>query len=235
MRLQVGRLVLAAATLALPTQAAIVYSISAPTSVSLGDSNDVLDFYVTNTGSSAVSIAAFALQIATTDTDISFTGADTNSPSYIFAGNSLDDDYSLGLAIPYGTSNPQILGASDDTTDASNISLAPGTSLSLGEAFFDVASNAAPGPFTVSFSCLVYYTGPNPVSQPLADCNNLAYADPSSSYGASGLDVDAYTNADIAIVPNAPTVPEPASALLALAGVLAFGAKKLAHKGQTRP
>jgi hypothetical protein len=217
---------LVAGALAVPGRADLVYSLSGPTTVNAGDSNDVIDVLLTNTGLSDVGITGFSYQFTSSDTDITFTSADTGSPSYIYAGNSFDDVNGLTLNIPPAVPMPQTLFASDFANDATNVAVGAGHTVSLGEVFFDVAANATPGPFTVNFSCLVYFdpatsAPPNGiVSQPLADCNSLAFFDANSN--VEPLNVDTLSSANIAVA-AATATPEPSFLLLLLAGILAIG------------
>jgi hypothetical protein len=74
-----------------PAKADVVISIQSPLNANAGDTGDSFDVTLTNTGPSAVSIAAFTFEISAANTDMTFTDANTGTglAPYIFAGNSL--------------------------------------------------------------------------------------------------------------------------------------------------
>ena len=67
---------------------------------------------LTNTGASSVALGAFSYEITTSDTDISFTGADTSTTApYVFAGDSFVDINGFPLyvnSLPSQTLKPPI-------------------------------------------------------------------------------------------------------------------------------
>ena len=153
---------------------------------------NVFDVLLTNTGVSSITVGGFSFEVSVTDPDITLTGADfaTLLAPYIFAGQSLDIDFS----IPLNGSHGATLDAGD-VSDGTGAVIAAGKTLALGEVFFDVAKNAALGQFAVTF------TG-----------------------GSNGNSVFDVAGAPIAIDDKTPgainiAVPEPSSALLALAAL----------------
>jgi len=210
----------------------ILYSISGPSVVTPGETDGAFDVLITNTtGSASVDIAAFTFQATVSDTDISLNSADTSPTAdpYIFAGDSFDDINGFTLDVPNANIPPQTLTGIDLTNDDANIVLTGGETLSLGEVLFSVAPGAAPGPFTVSFSCLVYYdpassAPPNGlIAQPAADCNNL------SDGSGNPVNVDGMNEAESAVEPAA--APEASTFLLAGAGLLALAGAKRVGRG----
>jgi hypothetical protein len=200
------RVLIAAAALIPSASAGVVYSIvpigPAPAA---GSNGDVLEVLLSNTGVSAISVAAFNFGVTTTDTDVTFVSADTATTSqpYIFFGNSFDVQNSLPLNT---TSGPSLLG-SDLTADfITNVSLAGGQSLALGRVLYNVALNAALGPFIVDFT-----TG--------AFDNKLSQAD------LTDVPINTLQGATITI---GAAVPEPATLLLIPAGLLALAWRKRA-------
>ncbi len=148
-----GLVVLAAlGILSLPARADLLFSLESPITAMAGDVGDSFDVLLTNTGSSAVTVADFSFGITTTDTDITFTGATTSTVTepYIFAGDSFDDDNGF----PFYTVPPPI-GQTLEATDASNSGLGDaigaGDTVAVGNIIFDVANGAAPGPAVVTF------------------------------------------------------------------------------------
>jgi hypothetical protein len=160
--------------------------------VAQGDVNDSFEVLLTNNTASPLNVDAFAFEVSVNDTDISFTGADfsTTPDAYIFpSANSFDQVNSFTL---YTNTLPgQVLDGSDLTNDSTDVVIDAGDSLALGEVYFDVAANATPGPFTISFTGGTAY-------------NNLAdYAgdsiDPNTDATATGM------IAATAITPEPPT------------------------------
>jgi hypothetical protein len=110
-----------------------------------GSTGNGLDVVLETT--STLSIDAFAVEITTTDPDITFTGATTGTAAtYIFSGNSL-----FGPNI--GTTTPP-----SQTFDASDLAKSTPTPTSgtvgLAHFTFDVAKDATDGPFTISLTPL---------------------------------------------------------------------------------
>ncbi|HTB15034.1 MAG TPA: PEP-CTERM sorting domain-containing protein [Bryobacteraceae bacterium] len=167
-----------------------------------GAVGDAFDVVLTNNGASSITVGTFAFEVSVTDPDITFVGADfsTSAAPYIFAGQSVDETFSLPLL----TSNTgQTLDASDSFFPfGSGATLTPGESLALGEVLFDVSPTAAPGSFAVSF------TG----TPSVADANNLS--DPTGA----PIGVDTFTPGSIDVVSS----PEPSSIFLVLTGAAAL-------------
>jgi hypothetical protein len=190
-------------------RADIVFSIE-PSAVSanLGDTADSFDVVLSNTGSSAISVSAFAFEVAVNAgvagyTDITLTGADFNTGAtpYIFPlTNSFDSQNSFTLNIDSG----QYLDASDGTNDATGVTVGAGDSVALGDVLFSVSPTAAPGPIPVTFSAFV--------DGVLADENNMAGPCSPCSGGYQTINVDDFEGGTIDIQ-SPTTVPEPSAAL----------------------
>ncbi len=184
--------------------AAIIYSIS-PVTVSAqpGDSGDLFDVLLTNSGPAPVSVAGFSFEVTAADPDITLTGADYSpvAAPYIFAGNSYFQENGIPLNfVNADGGSPQILDAGDVAADSIGTTLAAGESVGLGQVLFDVDNSAQPGPFAVSFSGEV---------SGIADANNL------STPEGDTISVDSFSGGTIS-VSGVPSVPEPASLMLAL-------------------
>jgi hypothetical protein len=115
------------------------------TSAAPGSTGNGLDVVLETT--SSLNIDAFAVEVTTTDPEITFTGATTGTAAtYIFSGNSL-----FGPNI--GTTTPP-----SQTFDASDLAVTTPTDISgtvgLAHFTFDVANDATGGPFTVSLTAL---------------------------------------------------------------------------------
>jgi len=160
-----------------------------------GSTGNGLDVLLETT--STLNIGGFAVEVTTTDPDITFTGATTGTAAtYIFSGNSL-----FGPDI--GTTTPPT-----QTFDASDLATATPTDISgtvgLAHFTFDVANDATPGPFTISLTTL---------GNSLSDPNGNTIA-------ITGLDNGTIT------IEQPSSVPEPAalglSALALAAGLLIF-------------
>jgi hypothetical protein len=184
--------------------AAINYSISPVTlSAQPGDIGDSFDVLVTNSGPAAVTVAGFVFEVAVADTDISLTGANysTVGAPYIFAGNSLFQDFGLPLNFTNTSGgSPQILDAGDVADYGESTTIAPGASTDLGQVTFDVSSSAQTGQFAVTFSGEV---------SGLADANNLSTPD------ATTINVDSFSGGTISVS----SVPEPSSLMMMLCAV----------------
>jgi hypothetical protein len=171
-----------------------------------GDTGDSFDVVLTNSGPSSISVAAFSFEVSVTDPDITLTSADFSTAlPYIFAGDSFD----ATNGFPLNTTSGQTLDASDLTNDGAGITVAAGQSFGLGHVLFDVAPNANPGAFPLTF------TGG-------AGANNLS--DPNGN----NIPIDAFTSAVIVITSPVAAVPEPSYFLPLLAGlaVLAYMRKR---------
>jgi hypothetical protein len=190
-------LILAAAILAPAASASVVFSVAPiTTQVHPGDVNDTFQVLLMNNSGADISVAGFSFGVTTTNTNITFESADTSTTDqYIFAGDSFD----VINTVPLSLSSPgQSLVGSDLTNDGAGITVANGQTVGLGRVFFNVSAAAALGPFSINFSNTgdnsVYGTGINPI----------AY-----SYSSGGQTVTI-----------TPSTPEPATLLLAPAGLL---------------
>jgi hypothetical protein len=133
--------------LASPAPAAVILSIAPPTvDANRGDTGDTFDVLLSNTGASALSIAAFQFEVSIADPNVVFTLVDDSpaAASYIFAGNSLFGP-DINLNGP-----GQTIDASDNTADGSNASVGAGQTVGLGRVIFNVSPTAAFGSFAVS-------------------------------------------------------------------------------------
>ena len=128
-----------------------ILSIQAVTpSVRGGQVGGSFDVLLTNDGASGITVAAFSFEISTTDPSILFTDANTSTASaaYIFGGG--DSFFSPDLTPGFAPSN--VLNALDLSFSGSGTVVDPGSTVGLGHVLFDVAGNAAPGPFTITFA-----------------------------------------------------------------------------------
>jgi len=170
-----------------------------------GDVDDSFEVLLTNNSSALLDVDAFSFQVSVSDPDISFIGADfsTTPDAYIFPSvNSFDQVVSAPL---YSNTLPaQVLDGSDLTFDGTDVAIGAGGSAALGEVYFDVAADAAPGPFTISF------TGGTAFNN-LADEAGDSF-DPSTSATAKGT------------ITGTAVIPEPSSFLLLATGLLALTA-----------
>jgi hypothetical protein len=147
----VWTLVLAAAGLfaMTPARAGIILQVQNAGAVPNSTGN-TFEIDLTNTGPSAQNIAVFTFELSVTNTNIVFDAVDTDMNTvqpYIFAGNSLDANFSLPFA---SLNNAQTLAAADFTNSGGDVSVGAGATVGLGRVFFNVLNGAAPGPFTVS-------------------------------------------------------------------------------------
>jgi PEP-CTERM motif len=190
-------------------RASTTYSIQPPTvAASPGDVGDAFDVVLTNNGPSSILVQSFAFEVSVTDADVTLTGADfsTGAFTYIFAGNSFDQNNFL----PLNTTSGQTLDGSDGTSDGAGITLTSGQSLALGRVLFDISPTAATGPFTVSF------TG----TPAVGDSNNLTGPGPSFT----PINVDSFSSGTITITSS--SVPEPSSLWLVLGGMVAVAVRR---------
>lgn len=192
-------LILAAAMLAPAASASVIFSIAPfSTQVHPGDINDSFQVLLANASGADISVAGFSFGVTTTDTNVTFESADTSTTDqYIFAGDSFD----VINFIPLSVSSPgQSLVALDLTNDGAGITIANGQTVGLGRVYFDV-SPAAPVlvPFTINFS-----TNPGDNSLSGTGLNAISF-----SFASGGQTVTV-----------TPSTPEPATLLLAPAGLL---------------
>ena len=192
-------------------RADFIFSLQTPITANPNTTGNVFDVLLTNTGTSAT-IAAFSFGINTTDTDITFTGADTTTSvaTYIFAGDSFDDINSF----PLNTVPPpagQTLDASDLSNSGLGTVVGTGVTVAVGRIFFDVANGAAFGPATVSFDT----TNPGVTSLSDTDFNSVPF---STLPGA------------ITITSSTTPVPEPASVGLLVCALTGFAIVKLRRR-----
>lgn len=191
-------LILAAVILAPAASASVVFSIAPiSTQVHPGDVNDAFQVLLMNNSGADISVAGFSFGVTTTSTDITFESADTSTTDqYIFAGDSLD----VINLIPLSFSSPgQYLVGSDLTNDGAGITVPNGNTVGLGRVLFDVSPTAALAPFTINFS-----NNPGDNSLSGSGLNAIAF-----SYSSGGQTVTI-----------TPSTPEPATLLLAPAGLL---------------
>lgn len=194
-----GALVLSA----VPARASLVFSVQFVTATP-GSTGNPIDVLLQNTGA-PVNIASFNFTINTANTDITFTGTDTNTSSapYIFAGDSFD----VINAFPSNTLPPgQTMDGGDLSNSGAGTVVGTGATFGLGRVLFDVSPTAAPGA-----SAVIFLNGPGQES--LFDSSE------------NQLTIDGFVAGQITITSAA--VPEPATGLLligALAGL--FVAKR---------
>jgi hypothetical protein len=162
-----------------------------------GDTNDLFNVYITNTGAAAVDVEAFAFEINTTSSDITFEQATTGTTlfPYIFAGNSFTNVV-LGSSIISTSSPGQTLDASDLVNAPNSFTeIDPGASFGLGLISFDVAPGAPNQVAQVTFNTSSTFTS---VSDQNGNLQTLDFA-----------------SGDIT-VSSVSSVPEPATGILLL-------------------
>ena len=190
----------------LPFAAFIVLSAAIParagmivTAQSVSSSDGALDVFLTNTGPSAVNIAAFSFEVNVSSSQVTFTDATFNTTAnpYIFAGNSL-----FGPEILTSISNGgQTLDAADATFNALDVSVGSGENVGLGHVLFTTSG-------TLTSDATVSFTGFP--STALADA------------AGTNVPIDTITNGTIS--PVATVVPEPSTLILATIGLATWGA-----------
>jgi hypothetical protein len=188
-----------------PARGALIVTVESVV-VDAGTTGNALDVYLTNTGTSDVTIGGFSFEV-TTGSEITFTSATINTVvgPYIFAGHSF-----FGPVI--NTSSGQALAASDLHNDvpASGATVGAGATVGLGHLFFD-ATAAASGIIPVTLSGF-------PATS-LAD-----------ELGNDVL-IDSLVNGTITIRSVTPIIPEPATLGPAALAVAAAG-RRLRQKGR---
>jgi hypothetical protein len=165
--------------------ATLLISFQAPTATA-GSTGNSFDITLLNNSPSPLSVAAFTLQISTSNPNVGFTGAtsSTTAAPYIFGAASL---FGPNIATSVG----QTLVASDIYLGIGGVLLPGGGLVGLGHVFFDVAPGAANGIAPVTF---------DPIGTSLADDNGTLIA------------IGALQPGQIIIA----AVPEPGSAILIL-------------------
>jgi hypothetical protein len=142
-------------------------------------------------------IAGFDFEIAANSV-VDFTGANfSTSALYVFSGDSFDQAYSQ----PLNTSTGISLSAADISNSGAGVTLGTGQTLGLAQVTFDVSPAAALGPVTVSF-----------------DASNTDLSDP----GGDSIAIDSLLGGTIDVA-----VPEPSTAAMLLAALMALGAWRL--------
>jgi hypothetical protein len=137
------------ALLAAPLHAGLIMSINpSNTNAAAGSTGDFFDVILTNTTSATPGVAGFSFSLTAGNANIVFTGATTAAPSYVFAGDSFDNDFNSGVirTSPDG----QTLLASDFTSSGLDVTLAGNTAVGLGRVFFRVLSTASAGPIAIN-------------------------------------------------------------------------------------
>jgi hypothetical protein len=124
--------------LSMPAHAGLIVAVGS-TTVSAGATNQVVDVTLENTGLAAVTVDAFAFEVATSDTDITFSEANISTAQpYIFLNNS-----SFGPVISTPSANEQTVNASDLYSGLGDgAEVAAGATVGLGEIVFDIAPGA---------------------------------------------------------------------------------------------
>jgi hypothetical protein len=200
-----GSVLAVAGTILLSTVPARANLIIAAQSVLAGQNStgNTLEVTLTNTGPSSVTVGAFAFQITTSDTNITFTGSDffTTPAPYIFAGDS-----SFGPILNLLGSG-QTMDGSDISASSSGVAVTSGATVGLGRVLFNVSPTAALGPFTVVLDAFpsTNLSGPGP---------NFA-----------NIPINTLTNGRITVTAGT-AVPEPASALLLGGALLSLALKR---------
>ena len=130
---------LLALLLAVPARGEVVLTVQDVTAES-GTSGNALEVLLTNTGPSAIDVAAFSFGISVATADVVFTAADTATASatYLFDGISA---FGPDIRLP-GQGEGQVLDASDADDTLSGVSVGAGGTFSLGRVLFRVAAGA---------------------------------------------------------------------------------------------
>jgi hypothetical protein len=124
----------------------LILNIQSGLSAAPGTTGNSFEVDVTNNGTLADVIDSFAFEVATASAGISFTvSTDGTANPYIFAGNS-----SFGPTLSL-LSTGQSMDGSDIANTGNGYSLDVGSTIAIGEVFYNVADGASAGPVTVSF------------------------------------------------------------------------------------
>ena len=135
--------------LAAPAQGALIMSINPSNSpVTVGSTGNFFDVVLTNTTAVIPGIAGFSLSLTAGSASLIFTNATTASPSYIFTGDSFDNDFNGNVIRT--SPNGQTLLASDFTSSGNNVTLAGNSAVRLGRVFFSILDSASIGPISIS-------------------------------------------------------------------------------------
>lgn len=183
---------------AMPASGDVVIFIAGPVLAAPGSSGNTIEVDVQNTGA-PILIAGFDFEI-TANSVVDFTGANfSTSALYVFSGDSFDQAYSQ----PLNTSTGISLSAADISNSGAGVTLGTGQTLGLAQVTFDVSPAAALGLVTVSFS---------------ADASNTNLSDPDGD----SIAIDSLLGGTIDVA-----VPEPSTAAMLLAALMALGAWRL--------
>lgn len=181
------------------------------TAQSVSSSDGAFDVFLTNTGPSAVNIAAFSFEVNVSSSQITFTDANINTTlyPYIFAGNSF---FGPDILVPNGISNGgQTLDAGDATLNALDVSVGSGASVGLGHVLFTTTG-------TLTNAATVSFTG-----------------FPSTSLGdAAGANISITTLTNGTISPGSVIVPEPSTLRLATTFLAIWGATWFVRRSRTK-
>lgn len=176
-------------------RASLIVSVGSATAAP-GSSGNGLDVELSNTGPSAVTIAAFSFGVITPNLNISFTDANTSTVSspYIFVGNSL-----FGPDLTGPTSGQSLATSDVFATVLAGATLNAGTTVGLGHLLFNVSSAATGGVSPVTLSAFPVTSLADPTG------NNVAF--------------QTLSPGQITIT-GAAAVPEPSTAVMLLFGAL---------------
>lgn len=134
----------AAVLSAIPAHAGVIFAVdfvAAP----IGSTGNALEITMQNTGPSPLTVGAFAFQIFTSSTDITFTSTtiDSTPATYIFSGDSL-----FGPTISLLSPGQSMDGS--DVAFSGSANVGAGAIVGLGHVLFDVAASGTFGPVAVT-------------------------------------------------------------------------------------
>jgi hypothetical protein len=189
-------------------RAAVFLSVQ-PATAAAGSSGNAFDVDLINSGPANLTVGGFSFGIATANSNISFTDANTSTTDpYIFAGNSL---FGPDLS---GPTSGQSLSASDFyAIPGLGVTLGAGTTVGLGHVLFDVSPSATAGIFPVGFDVF-----------PMT-----SLSDPSGN----NINVDSLVSGEITIT-GGMAVPEPSSLLLFLAAAILVVGLRLRYQAAAK-